>query len=142
MREAIELHDSKLISVSETATGVCVTIDAYVHRSPEQAGGPGTGWQQVVELQFDQGVVEKLSRDLNWILDGAISGAVSHDNLIPLPCEIDGDVCLEVTGCNEQSVKVRGTRLRIVPIGAARYVEETPAEFYQRDEFQSPIGEG
>ena len=130
MREMIELHDSDLISVEANATGVCVMLAAYVHRSPEQPGGPGTGWRLEVELQFDNGVVEELSRDLKWILDGAISGAVSHDNLIPLPCEVDGEVCLEVTGCNEHSVKVRGTRLRILPIGAARYVEETPAEFY------------
>jgi hypothetical protein len=131
MREAIELHDSKLLSVSETASGVCITIDAYIHREPMQIGGPGTGWQQEVEFRFDNGVVLELSRDLPWtILDGGLFAAVRHDNLIPLPCEIDGDVRWEATGCNERCVKVRGTHLLIVPIGTARYVEETPAEFY------------
>lgn len=130
MREAIELHDSKQLSVAETATGVCVTIDAYIHRSPEQPGGPGTGWRQEVEIQIGDGVVEQFSCDLQWFLDGGISGAVSHDNLIPLPCAIDGNVYFEASGCNEQIVKVHGSHLRIVRMGTPRYVEQTPAEFY------------
>jgi hypothetical protein len=131
MRESIELHDSKLLAVSKTATGVCVKLDAYIHRSPERPGGPGTGWQQVVELQIDSGVVEALSNDFPWtIMDGEIIGSAEFDYLIPLPCEIAGDLCFEASGCNERTIKVRGSALRIVRIGEARYIEETPAAFY------------
>lgn len=130
MREAMELHDSTLVSVLDTGTGVSVTIDAYIHREPAQPEGPGTGWQQKVDFQFDNGVIEELSGDLPWtILEGGIAGVLSHDNLISLPCEIDGNVSFQAAG-NARVVRVRGTRLRIVPVGAARYIEETPAELY------------
>ena len=70
-------------------------------------------------------------------MDGGIIGPANHDNLIPLPCEVVGDILFEASGYNERTIKVRGSALRILPIGTARYVEETPVAFYVKE----PTGE-
>jgi hypothetical protein len=130
MREAIELHDSKVLSLDKTDNGICLTVDAYIHRAPEKRGERGTGWSQEVEFCFVGAHAVEFEANLPlWIMDGTISGSESLDNLIPLPCEINGDLQFEVHGA-EGRLLIRATQLRILRIGEPRFTEETPADFY------------
>lgn len=130
MREAIELHDSRLLALDKTEAGICLKLDAYIHRAPKVRGERGTGWSQEVELHFDDVYATEIDAHLPlWIMDGSIAGPESYENLIPLPCEIDGDLQFEVDGA-EGRLLIRATQLRILRIGEPRFVEQTPADFY------------
>jgi hypothetical protein len=134
MREAIELHDSRLLSFTQTEDRVCLKLDAYIHRSPETPGGCGTGWSQEVEFHFDGvNAIEFATTLPLWIMDGAITGSISQDNLIPLPCEINGDLQFEVDGY-EGRLTIRATQLRIHRLGEPRFVEETSVDSYPSSE--------
>jgi hypothetical protein len=97
---AIEIHDSKLQSITITAGDVVLDFSsAYIHQSDGRPGiDAGTGWTQHVVIRVrGDGVSDSLKElpcDL-WsgylILNGRHS-----DNLIPVPLGFDGDVGLHL----------------------------------------------
>ena len=131
MREAIELHDSELLSIEQLGGNVQVRLRAYIHRLPDQPGGPGSGWRQDVALLFGNAVIEMNIADLpHGISDGAITGAVELPNIIPLPAEISDALQFEAIDLRANRLFITADSLRIERHCPPKFVEPTPASFY------------
>ncbi|WP_425616306.1 hypothetical protein NA78x_006251 [Anatilimnocola sp. NA78] len=125
------MHDSDLLSVETTADDIRVRMRAYIHRSPEQSGGKGTGWIQEVEVALQDGVILATIPELpSWLDTGSIKGSAEQHNLIPLPCEIVDDLQFELISLAQERLVVRATALKIQRLGEPKFVEQTPADFY------------
>lgn len=131
-REVLELHDSELLAVDSYDGEIRVTLRAYIHRLPVRVGESGTGWTQVVELLFEHASLEQRILELPCELaDGSITGALNEDNLIPLPCDVDGALQFTARNIEGQTLGIRSAALRIVRLGELTFVEVTPADLYR-----------
>ena len=129
--EVLELHDSDLLAVSADASHVRVRLQAYIHRVPAHHGESGTGWTQLVELIFEQARVEETIAELPCQLtNGEITGALNADNLIALPCKVEGMLQFAVTDSRGRAVRIQAMELLILRLDDPTFVEVTPAELY------------
>jgi hypothetical protein len=132
MREAIELHDSEVLSVAIAGDSLRLRIHAYIHRFPDRPGETGTGWSQQVELVFiSAALVEYLPELPCELSHGGITAAVTLNNLIPLPCEIEGDLEFAALDFRGNQLLIHASGLSIERCGQPTFVEVTPANLYQ-----------
>jgi hypothetical protein len=118
----IELHDSELLHVDVEAG--TLLIDAYVHRTGADVRREG-GYQQTL-FQFENLRIESEKGELSGdIYDWNIFAAsLTHNDLIPLPCEIAGPVELKITLTDDgREIRVLGHRLTVQEAGPYRFVE-------------------
>ncbi len=118
MREAVEIHDSRLVGVSRVGRDLVLHLaPAYVHRSEGRPGvDPGTGWLVDLDLMVLEVVVESLPSNYPVNLaDGDFrAGERRWDNLIPLPLDVAGAVSLDAIAAESEPLVVRGSGARIV----------------------------
>ncbi len=132
MNQSIELHDSKLATISfGDGRATIVFSHAYIHRSLGKPGrDPGTGWNQQAELII--GGATEIDLPRSWpctISDGQLElNDRVRDNEIPLPLHYDGKIklklgLLEFNGAFK-AIEITGTSARLRLLGEAQYVEE------------------
>lgn len=127
MREAIELHDSKVTAIATAGSSARVAIQAYLHRSEGEPGtSPGTGWIQQAELRLEGVEVRNPAPTELDVLDGFVEVAGRrYANLVPLPFDVTGPVRVLLDG--PQGVfEASATAARFALVGDARCVEEFP----------------
>ena len=124
---AIELHDSKVLSVRQAGGEVRVLLDAYVHVSAGEPGrDAGTGWSQEVELVVAGGSVEEAPRGTLWIAEGAIAIDGAVHSLVPAELAATGAVRVELRGA-EGKLAIGGRGICVVERGEPVFVEKVPA---------------
>lgn len=127
----LEFHDSTLAAVNHITTDVEVVLDAYVHRW-DISGDTwrGTGWIQAVRILIRDVDVRAVAPMLPMhISDGRLRvGAVTHDNLVPLPFDASDATSLWLQLTNADIVEYLGRGGRIDAVGEARFVEVLPAD--------------
>jgi hypothetical protein len=129
MRSTIELHDSRVVEITLCGNSIVVGFSpAYIHRSAEQPGfDPGSVWAQDFDLIVSEAVLESNFTEMPCELDGG-SLSVGNEvfqNIVPYPLDVQGDVRLSASNLGERLV-ISGTRITVVPVGEARYVEQFP----------------
>jgi hypothetical protein len=126
-RRAAELHDSKVLSVTDDDGTVRALLSAYVHVSTGEPGrDAGTGWSQDIELVLTCAAVESRPAELPmWITDGSLSVGTARAVLLPLPLDTAGDVRLVLIG-SEGTLTVRAAAVVAVPKGEAIFIERVP----------------
>ena len=124
---ALELHDSKVLSVVADGAAVRILLDAYVHVSTGKPGrDAGTGWSQEVALVVAFGTVHEPHDGALWILDGEATLDGVPAGLLPLPLAVEGAVGLTLAGA-EGRLRVSGRGLTVVEQGEPVFVEKVPA---------------
>src|SRR4051812_23392804 len=107
MNRAVELHDSKVLSIHVAGDDVVLRMSFYLHESsgvPAVDAGEG-GWQQAVLVLEDGALLVAPARGELWIDHGRVrcSGA-AFENILPLPFHAEGPVEVELEG-NEGAVR-------------------------------------
>jgi hypothetical protein len=127
---AVELHDSDVVAIEPAAGTVVVRLMAYVHRSDGRPGfDAGSGWSQLVELVFADGVVEERPAALPCTLDeGCVSGGAEFAGIVPLPASVSLAVRLEARGLYGERLAVRGTRLEVIAVAEGTFIESFPGQ--------------
>lgn len=131
MNSSIEIHDSKIISVTARDGLLEVCLSAYVHKSDGTPGREsGTGWTQDVILRFENGSIEgRVAEYPAWLSDGTlVIDGDSLENEIPIPLNCTGNAKLRLEIVNNDPVVIRGSEVHLELRGAATYVEEFPGE--------------
>jgi hypothetical protein len=132
MPESIELHDSELLAVTIADGSVRLRIHAYIHRFPERPGETGSGWTQEVDFVFASAVLEETLPELPCELShGGITGAMSLNNLIPLPCDMEGELQFTAIDLRGNRLLIHAAAVSIERCGEPTFVEVTPASLYQ-----------
>jgi hypothetical protein len=124
----IELHDSRVLDLTDDGDHVLIAMSAYVHESEGRPGiDAGTGWTQPVRITVFEGrVVRRHQGDRLWIIDGVIRvGDETFDNMMPTDVLADGDVKLVFSGA-EGVLDVVGAGIRVEVTGEAKHVEDFP----------------
>jgi len=127
LREAIELHDSKVTAIVAAGLSARVVVQAYLHRSEGEPGtSPGSGWIQEAELRLEDAQVRHPAPPALDVLDGFVEVAGRrYANLVPLPFDVVGPVRVLLDG--PQGVfEASATAAQFALVGDARYVEEFP----------------
>ena len=126
MNAAVELHDSKLLSITDNGGEVVVELDAYIHQSPGQPGvDQGTGWTQRVRLTFCNATHQSTVHGAaDRILGGnlRLSGSV-YENLFVVPLTHSGQAYMRLEFANEARVEIRGCSFLAERMGEATYAE-------------------
>lgn len=123
---AIELHDSRVERVEQAADSIVLWLSAYMHESDGRPGWDrGTGWSLPIRLVVENGKFASPSPPpALWILDGDIAIDDRRlENVLPLPFDERGDICLSLNG-EAGEIVINGSRAYIEAIGQAVYVEE------------------
>jgi hypothetical protein len=124
---ALELHDTRLVSISEHDGTVRLRVSAYVHVSTGRPGRDvGTGWSQELELAIAGAVIESRPTDLPmWILDGSLQIDGAPEELVALPLDRAGKIRLDLVGA-EGRLLVSGDRIAAEELAHAQFVERVP----------------
>jgi hypothetical protein len=131
VRSAIELHDSRLVSVEEDG----LVLVAYVHRwRLKNRTWSGTGWSQ----DFRIGIRSKslptpppLPVDIGS--GTLVVAGTAHENLIPYPLPKLGKAELVLHLVPTHTIELRGELVSVSAVGHARLVETLPADFAPLD---------
>jgi hypothetical protein len=132
MNEAIELHDSELVTVSSMGDSTVLSFcPAYIHRSEGRPGiDAGTGWTQAVTLTIRGAsgfspVALPATVSTGWL---RIGGDLRR-NVIPAAGTFEGPIEFSaVVFAKEFTIKgdiiIRGSHLTIASQGEPSYVED------------------
>lgn len=132
----IEIHDSELDRITfEGSDALLHFPSVYIHASEGRPGvDAGTGWGQKAVLRIGNARVEGSFSDesraayggVHSLSDGAliVDGCV-HDNGIPIPLDVHGDVELTLEYWGDV-VRVSGNSARLDLVGSPEYIEEFP----------------
>jgi hypothetical protein len=128
---AIEIHDSDLGSLVVSDDVITLNFDpAYIHQ-PEGAPGTdaGTCWTQPIVIRLHGHVVNGGLHEMPCSLwDGhLILNGTLHDNLIPIPLNVEGEIELSLASVPGESVTLRGNRITLEVIGDRNYIENSPS---------------
>ncbi|MDX1961922.1 MAG: hypothetical protein SFX18_02135 [Pirellulales bacterium] len=128
MEQFIELHDTTLVSVTNTGHETQVELLAMLHRSPNDPE-KHTVWLQLVILSLSVSKFTPPPADLPlWIADGFLRlNDVVHENVIPDIREFQGDIELAVVLVSSESWTVRADALQIKYVGEPKFLEKFPA---------------
>lgn len=99
----------------------------YLHKSSGRPGiDTGSGWIQDAKLVFSNSILDGHAFDLPCdILDGKIIiRGKTHDNSIPVPLEISGEVELHLVFSPAHKLTVKGKSVRLELLSEPKYVEE------------------
>ena len=132
MNQAIELHDSYLVSIKSIGDSVVLSFaPAYIHRSPGRPGiDSGTGWTQAATLTIRGAsafspVTLPAEVSSGWLR----GGDEVYQNVIPAAGTFDATIefsavvfAKDFTDRND--IMIRGSRLTITLEGDPSYVEE------------------
>lgn len=124
---ALELHDTRLVSISDHGGTVRLRVSAYLHVSTGRPGRDvGTGWSQELELAIAGAVIESRPADLPmWILDGSLQIDGAAEELVALPLDRAGAIRLDLRGA-EGRLLVSGERIAAEELADAQFVERVP----------------
>jgi hypothetical protein len=129
----IEFHDSRLVAVNVLDACVELVLDAYVHAwDVVKDTRRGTGWTQPVRITLTGGDVpsDTLVTPAE-ISNGRMGvGALVHDNLVPLPFGSSETTDIRLEFADAHFVELHGTSVSVEAAGAARYVEQLPADLW------------
>lgn len=130
MNAAIEFHDSRLEAVDFVGPDLVIRLrPAYVHRWEGEPGvGPRSGWLQDVDVVVIGAVLESSPPVYPVeIADGeVVVGCRRWNNLVPLPCDMEGETMLLCLTAGLHRLSVRGVGISVEATGEPRYVEEVP----------------
>jgi hypothetical protein len=128
VNDALELHDSDVISVESTSDGIMVRLAAYVHRSDERPGiDAGVGVSQTVELKFTSGIIEKRLGQMPCTLwDGCVLGTSAFEGMIPIPTSLSGAITFEAEGVDGTQLVIRALGLDVTATSEPVYIEDFP----------------
>src|ERR1700694_1017004 len=126
---ALELHDTRVVSISEDGGTVRLRVSAYVHVSTGRPGRDvGTGWSQDLELAIAGAAIEARPTALPmWILEGSLQVDGAAEELVALPLDRAGAIRLDLLGA-EGRLLVAGDRLAAEELADAQFVERVPAK--------------
>jgi hypothetical protein len=124
---ALELHDTRLVLISEHGGSVRLRVSAYVHVSTGRPGRDvGTGWSQELELAIAGAAIESRPTALPmWILDGSLQIDGASEELVALPLDRAGAIRLDLVGA-EGRLLVTGERIAAEELADAQFVERVP----------------
>lgn len=130
-REAIELHDSRIVRIHRDTNFVTVVLSpCCVHRSTRIPGVDlGTIWSQdaLVEVLDCESYYGKAPPLPAALMEGRLTlGTETLENVIPIPLDFDGAARLFMTFVGGSELVVHGRRLRLSLMGNPNYVEEFP----------------
>jgi hypothetical protein len=126
MNIALELHDSEVGACRSRDQDLCIAFSAaYVHHSEGAPGvDSGSGYVQALEMLLQQASWSgSLPSCLGRLSDGRISAGGQHLQLVPLPCDLNGPVRLELTFQNGEALAVTAARMTVRFTGEPRFVE-------------------
>ena len=125
---ALELHDTRLVSISVDGDTVRLRLSAYVHVSTGRPGRDvGTGWAQELELSIAGAAIEARPAELPmWILEGSLQLDGVAEELVPLPLDRTGRIRLDLLGA-EGRLLVSGEGIAALELADAQFVERVPA---------------
>jgi hypothetical protein len=126
MGQAIELHDSEVLSLEPEGHGLVLEMRVYLHISNGVPGvDRGTGWSQHATLALDGSDVITSATAPFEILEGVlVAGEHDFDNLVPLPFDAVEAVRFEVVGSNRRRLSVRADSASICLEGDPTYIED------------------
>jgi hypothetical protein len=127
MNEAIELHDSVLERVTETADGVVIRLTAYVHRSQGIPGhDSGTGWSQPADITVHHGRVTAQTATPPCCLDGGtVNGEFGRiENVLPLPFRMSGPSQVQLDGLGGEVLVVKGANVEVTMLDKPDLLDE------------------
>jgi hypothetical protein len=126
--QAIEIHDSDLESLIVCDGYVVLNFaPAYIHQSNGAPGvDAGTGWTQHLVIRIHGNVTEgALNMTPCTLWEGSLTlNGIHHDNVIPTPLNVEGEIELDLTARSGESVKVRGSRITLELLGEPKYIED------------------
>ena len=129
----VEFHDSVLVAVNVLDRGVELMLDGYVHIW-EIVGDKrrGTGWMQPVRVSLtgSHALPDSPVVPIDISTGQLALGAVTHRNLVPLPTRSSEATYLHLEFMDASVLELRGTSVDIEATGAARYVEDLPADLW------------
>src|SRR5436190_89572 len=130
MNRVIELHDAWVVEITPSGSSVVVRFGpAYVHRSDGCPGSdPGSCWVQDLDLVVSEAVLESTFTEMPQQLDvGSLSvGSEVFENAVPFPFDMPGVIRFSARSLIGERLVIQGTRVRVVQVGDARYVEQFP----------------
>lgn len=132
----VEFHDSVLVAVNPTDRSVVLILDGYVHiwEIVEDARR-GTGWMQPVRVSLTGSSVlpDALVVPIDVSTGLLAFGAMTHRNLVPLPTRSSEATYLRLEFMDATVLELRGMGVEVEAAGAARYVEDLPADLWPGD---------
>jgi len=130
MNTIIEIHDSRVAKISKRDGTVTVHfLPAFLHKSEGRPGfDSGTCWVQEARLIFSEAFISGDFPDLPCdVMKGEIViGAELHDNLIPVPLDVEQHTKLRLIFDSIHTAMVSGEGVRLELAGESKYVEEFP----------------
>lgn len=126
MNSAIEIHDSKVNSITNRGSFLEVCLIAYIHKSEGTPGrDPGTGWTQDAILTFGSGTLEgEIGEYPAWLSGGIlVIDGEPLDNEIPIPLSRKGNTELKLEIFYNSPVVIRGNEVHLELRGTPTYVE-------------------
>ncbi|MFO0582058.1 MAG: hypothetical protein U0229_07300 [Anaeromyxobacter sp.] len=116
---AAEFHDATLIGVRRNGGDVVLDATLFIHRSDGRPGWDvGEGWYQDAEIVLSEAAIlqEPASLPIS-ISDGAATvKGQRFANLLPLPCDLNGGVEIDLSG-PEGVLRVTAATIRITLAG-------------------------
>jgi hypothetical protein len=128
--QAIELHDSDLVSISVRGGNVVISLSpAYLHRSIGIPGvDSGSGWLQDATLTLSDVSISAEVALPATIAGGSLrTGGGIHHNCIPASGTFEGPIELRLVLATSECLIVRGDRLEIALQGTPSYLEDFDA---------------
>ncbi len=126
IRVALELHDSRLEVVEQSA----VTLTMYVHRWIfRRRTWTGTGWRQAFRFELPGPRPAGLPFPVDLAGGRLVVADAVHRELIPYPLRERGPARLVLECTPGGTLDLQGELAAVQAIGDARFVEELPAEF-------------
>jgi hypothetical protein len=127
----LEFHDSKLRGIRRVPGGVCVELDAYMHRwEGEGETRRGTGWMQPVQIEVGTSETETRSVATPMeIRDGRVVAASLREDdagTLTIPVVLNEPVTLELETISGETFRATGTRIELTLLGEPRFVENLP----------------
>ncbi len=124
--KGIELHDSTIHALLHVDGNVVLMMNVCVHSSTGRPGrDDGHGWFQHAEVVIAGAEVNRMPEGATLrVRDGSVRvGTRRFENLLPLPCDMAGEVELEFHG-QKGSVVVKGIGISVKLTGQPGPIEE------------------
>lgn len=127
MNAAVELHDSEVVSVVDSAGTTRILLRAIVHTSIGEPGvSSGDVWTQLVALSIQDCRASGVLQAGAQIVDGSLEvGGVRYENVVPI--QLDSHLALRLDlDAGDDQVRLQGSGIRIEAEGPRRKLGTFP----------------